>query len=69
MSDFSIIFVSETKRDHLLVEIHFKKQRLCQINKEKGCENLEIEFLTDIYISTRCSTLLGREILRVQFLS
>lgn len=50
MSDFSIIFVSETKRDHLLVEIHFKKQRLCQINKEKGCENLEIEFLSDIYI-------------------
>jgi hypothetical protein len=49
MNNFTIDFVSENRREHLVIEIHFKNQRLCQINKEKGNENLEIEFITDLY--------------------
>lgn len=51
MSDFNFDFVSDTKKNYLLVEVYFKKQRLFQINKEQGSENLEIEFLSDIYVS------------------
>jgi hypothetical protein len=50
MNDFAIDFVSDINRDHLMVEIFFRKQRLCQISKELGNEHLEIEFLSDIYV-------------------
>lgn len=50
MSEFQIDFVSDINRDHLMVEIYFRKQRLCQINKELGNDQMEIEFLTDLYV-------------------
>ena len=49
-TDFSIDFVSEMTHEHLLVEISYKKQRLCQISKENGNENMEIELLTGFYV-------------------
>jgi hypothetical protein len=49
MSKFSMDFVSDTKREHLFVEIYFDGQRFCQINRENGLDALEIEFLTDLY--------------------
>lgn len=50
MNEFTIDFVSDANHVHLIVEIYFKKQRLCQISKELGNENLEIEFIKDIYV-------------------
>jgi hypothetical protein len=47
---FGIDFVNDTAHEHLLVEISYEKQRLCQISKEGGNENMEIEFLTDLYL-------------------
>jgi hypothetical protein len=47
---FAVDFVSEATHEHLLVEISYKKQRLCQISKEGGNEKMEIEFLTDLYL-------------------
>lgn len=50
MSNFSIDFVSEMASEHLMAEISFMGQRLCIIDKENGNENMEIEFLTDLYV-------------------
>jgi len=50
VSDFKVDFVSEATSEFLLVEISYKGQRLCQINKEKGEDDLEIEFLSDTYL-------------------
>jgi hypothetical protein len=49
-TDCSIDCVSEMTHEHLLVEISYKKQMPCQISKENGNENMEIEFLTDFYV-------------------
>ncbi len=50
---FGMDFISETTHEHLLVEISYGKQRLCQISKEGGQENMQIEFLTDLYLLPR----------------
>lgn len=50
MKEFDIDFVSDTNHEHLMAEISFAGQRLCILNKEHGNENMEIEFLTDLYI-------------------
>lgn len=50
MSGFEITFVSNLKKEHLSAEISYKGQRLCSIDKEKGSEKMEIEFLTDLYL-------------------
>jgi hypothetical protein len=48
--DFEIDFVSDINCEYLMVEVYYQKQRLFRINKEKGIDKLEIEFLTDLYI-------------------
>jgi hypothetical protein len=50
MIDFQIDFVSECDHEHLSVEISYKNQRLCVINKEQGNARMEIEFLTDLFL-------------------
>jgi hypothetical protein len=47
-SQFEIDFVSDARYEKLTLEISFRGQRLCQINKDKGNENMEIEFISDI---------------------
>lgn len=53
MSDFSIDFVSDVQCEHLLVEISYKGQRLCVLNKEHGNEFIEIEFVDDLYVLSK----------------
>lgn len=50
MGDFKIDLVSEMSKEFLVAEISFKGQRLCQVNRERGVDALEIEFLSDIYL-------------------
>ena len=52
MSDFEIDFVSDFEHEHLMVEISYRKQRLCVINKERGNDSMEIEFVSDFRILT-----------------
>jgi hypothetical protein len=47
---FEIDFVSDINYEYLIVEVYYQKQRLFRINKEKGIDKLEIEFLTDLYV-------------------
>ncbi len=49
-NEFEVLFVTEDRYDNLVAEILFNGQRLCQINKELGNENMEIEFLSDLFI-------------------
>ncbi|KWK81317.1 hypothetical protein WM18_23765 [Burkholderia ubonensis] len=37
-------------REHLMAEISFDGQRLCVIDKGVGNDNMQIEFLVDLYI-------------------
>ena len=46
-SKFSIDFFSDKKYDYMTAEISYGGQILCQINQDKGIENLEIEFFHD----------------------
>ncbi|HDR9584502.1 TPA: hypothetical protein QDC22_002915 [Burkholderia stabilis] len=36
--------------EHLMAEISFNGQRLCVLDKENGNEEMELEFLVDLYI-------------------
>jgi hypothetical protein len=47
---FELLFVSESEYEHLAIEILFCGQRLCQLSKEKGNNEMDIEFLTDLYL-------------------
>lgn len=50
LNEFKIDFVSQTELEWLAVEILFRGQRLIQLTREKGIDNIEIEFLTDMYL-------------------
>jgi hypothetical protein len=50
VNEFKIDFISSVEFEWLAVEILFRGQRLMQLNREKGIENIEIEILTDIYL-------------------
>lgn len=46
-SNFSVDFFSDSRYEELTAEISYKGQILCQINKDKGANAVEIEFFTD----------------------
>ncbi|WP_311754173.1 hypothetical protein [Proteus columbae] len=46
-SNFEIDFVSDDKYENITVEISYKKQMLCQLNKDSGADEIEIEFFND----------------------
>lgn len=50
MKGFVVDFVSDVNREHLMAEICFNGQRLCLLDKEAGNDNMEIEFLVDLYV-------------------
>ena len=50
MTGFSIDFVSNMDHEHLMAEISFNGQRLCVLDKEGGNDEMEIEFLADLYV-------------------
>lgn len=41
--DFEIVFRDRFECEHLLVQVRFKNIVLCEINKEKGNEHMEIK--------------------------
>ncbi|KKW52268.1 hypothetical protein N5E15_16925 [Pantoea stewartii] len=49
-NDFELTFFSDSKYKEITVEISYKDQILCQLNKDKGPDNLEIEFFSDARI-------------------
>lgn len=50
MSDFKLEYVSNITHNHLMIEVLFRGQRVCQISKENGDDKIEIEILMDHYI-------------------
>ncbi|QZX95648.1 hypothetical protein K6R05_18345 [Pantoea alfalfae] len=46
-NDFEITFFSDSKYEEITAEITYKDQILCQLNKDKGPDNIEIEFFSD----------------------
>jgi hypothetical protein len=50
---FEIVFIDRTENEYLSALILFNEQRLCEISKEKGNDQLEIEFLTDLYLDKK----------------
>ncbi|MHC5226272.1 hypothetical protein [Ignatzschineria sp. LJL83] len=42
--DFTLDYFSDVNREEVMLEISYKGQMLCQLNKEKGVNNIEIEF-------------------------
>lgn len=51
-NDFEIDFFSDNKYEEITVEVSYKGQILCQLNKDKGIDNIEIEFFFDSRILT-----------------
>jgi hypothetical protein len=49
-SNFQIDYFSDSKYEYLTIEISFKGQVLCQLNKDKGVNNIEIEFFYDFQL-------------------
>lgn len=47
---FDVVFLSDCRYEKLTAEISFSNQILCQINKDKGTDKIEIEFFTDFRI-------------------
>jgi hypothetical protein len=52
-SKFEVFFKDTSDSDHLVVRIEFDRRVLCEINKEKGDENIEVVFDPDYFISER----------------
>uniref|UniRef100_UPI0035C6B017 hypothetical protein n=1 Tax=Serratia quinivorans TaxID=137545 RepID=UPI0035C6B017 len=48
--DFEVIFFSDSRYEELTAEISYKDQILCQLNKDKGIDNIEVEFFSDARI-------------------
>ncbi|MGD8106432.1 hypothetical protein ACQE32_07160 [Pantoea sp. FN0302] len=48
--DFEITFFSDSSYEEITAEISYKGQILCQLNKDKGPDNIEIEFFSDARI-------------------
>lgn len=46
-TDFDIVFFSDSRYEELTAEISYKDQLLCQLNKDKGIDNIEVEFFAD----------------------
>ncbi|EGZ3996732.1 hypothetical protein AIA08_004624 [Salmonella enterica subsp. enterica serovar Wichita] len=46
-SDFSVDFFSDSRYEKLTAEISYKGQIVCQLNKDKGENAVEVEFFTD----------------------
>jgi hypothetical protein len=46
-TDFEIVFFSDSHYEELTAEITYKGQILCQLNKDKGIDNIEVEFFSD----------------------
>ncbi|EAQ6500166.1 hypothetical protein DL122_25935 [Salmonella enterica subsp. salamae] len=46
-SDFSVDFFSDSRYEELTAEISYKGQIVCQLNKDKGENAVEVEFFTD----------------------
>ncbi len=57
MKDFSIDFFSDSKYTKMTAEISFEGQILCQVNKDKGNNNMEIEFFHDQRVLQRDVTM------------
>ncbi|CAI1694084.1 Uncharacterised protein [Serratia quinivorans] len=46
-TDFEIVFFSDSHYEELTAEITYKGQILCQLNQDKGIDNIEVEFFSD----------------------
>ncbi|HDC4404079.1 TPA: hypothetical protein O8U20_001347 [Enterobacter cloacae] len=44
---FEVDFFSDSRYEELTAEISYKGQILCQFNKDKGIDSIEIEFFSD----------------------
>ncbi|MEK6305332.1 MAG: hypothetical protein V4752_03255 [Pantoea dispersa] len=47
---FELTLFSDSKYEEITAEISYKDQILCQLNKDKGPDNIEIEFFSDVRI-------------------
>lgn len=45
--DFDITFFSDSRYEELTAEISYKDQIICQLNKDKGIDDIEVEFFSD----------------------
>jgi len=46
-NDFEIDFFSDSRYEEVTIEISYRGQILCQLNKDKGPSDIEIEFFSD----------------------
>lgn len=44
---FEVDFFSDSRYEELTAEISYRGQILCQLNKDKGVDSIEIEFFSD----------------------
>lgn len=50
ISGFRINFVSRPDRESLIVEILYRSQRLCEIDRERGVDSMRIFFVDDVFV-------------------
>lgn len=53
---FSVDFFSDSRYEFLTAEISFNGQILCQINRDKGVDRVEIEFFPDQRLLEKTTT-------------
>jgi len=50
---FEIILRDFSEYEHLVAQIEFEGQIICQINREMGVEFLEVKFFPDFYLGVK----------------
>ncbi len=53
MTDFTLDFVSPVHYEQLAVEISYRGQILCRINKEQSADSMEVEFFHEYLLLNR----------------
>lgn len=53
-----IVYVSDVVKDRVIVEIQYNDMILCQLNKDKGTNNIEIELYYGYYAEDSEETLI-----------
>lgn len=56
-SNFQIDFFSDSKYEDITIEISYNGQLICQLNKDNGINNVEIEFFQDMRLLNQDVTL------------
>ena len=57
IADFELIYIDQLEYDSLLIQIEYKGQIVCRVDKENGNDAMQIHLFPDLYIEKEKETI------------